>query len=710
MSINKGRQGQKSSTKNDAPTSNTVEDTVDKGNGLEPLSEFKETQESKAALHEKEETRGVEPESNCKSSDAQGASVSNQGIHNSKSTGKSKGKTAESIQEDIKKKNEDADDLKQRLIAVKKELEEENQRNAYISHQLHSANKETKELKQRNGKIYQKLQVRDEQYHILEMNFNKCRNEVSALQNSIKREQEKCQKIAEDRDVFKDSWSAGKSRGKTAESIQEEIKKKNEEADDLKQRLITVNKELEEENHRNGIISRQLHTTNRELEELKQRNGKIYQKLQVRDEQYCILEMNFNKCRNEVSALQNSIKREQENCQKIAEDRDLFKDRLQIRDEEYLNLEKKFIKCQNEVSALQISIKGEEEKCQKIAEDRDLFKDRLQIRDEEYLNLEKKFIKCQNEVSALQIGIKGEEEKCQKITEDRDLFKNRLQIRDEEYHILETNFTNCQNEVSTLQNSLKREEEKCQKIAEERDLFKDRLQIRDEEYHILETNFTNCQNEVSTLQNSLKREEEKCQKIAEERDLFKDRFNELAETKSTTGNAHIQDISDLNRSQKLEEKLSELDDNECTLYSDAIESLQENEDLDEKMTVQKLLETFKTCVSFCQLKAEEQEMQLMASVRNSVEFSSAEKVELCKGSMEGQEKDVLTPKDTKMFKDFLKAKGMNSLSHLKRVFLAEHPDCVAQGQPLQDFVLGCLEVCWLAAIQDPPLAFDWTFP
>ena len=31
-------------------------------------------------------------------------------------------------------------------------------------------------------------------------------------------------------------------------------------------------------------------------------------------------------------------------------------------------------------------------------------------------------------------------------------------------------------------------------------------------------------------------------------------------------------------------------------------------------------------------------MQLMASVRNSVEFSSAEKVELCNGSMEGQEK------------------------------------------------------------------------
>ena len=31
----------------------------------------------------------------------------------------------------------------------------------------------------------------------------------------------------------------------------------------------------------------------------------------------------------------------------------------------------------------------------------------------------------------------------------------------------------------------------------------------------------------------------------------------------------------------MEEKLSELDDNECTVYSDAIESLQENEDLDE---------------------------------------------------------------------------------------------------------------------------------
>ena len=40
--------------------------------------------------------------------------------------------------------------------------------------------------------------------------------------------------------------------------------------------------------------------------------------------------MNFNKCRNEVSALQNSIKREKEMCQKIAEDRDLFKDRYSV--------------------------------------------------------------------------------------------------------------------------------------------------------------------------------------------------------------------------------------------------------------------------------------------------------------------------------------------------------------------------------------------
>ena len=51
----------------------------------------------------------------------------------------------------------------------------------------------------------------------------------------------------------------------------------------------------------------------------------------------------------------------------------------------------------------------------------------------------------------------------------------------------------------------------------------------------------------------------------------------------------------------MEKKLSELDDNECTLYSDAIDSLQENEDLDEKMTVQKLLETFKIFSLFLSL-------------------------------------------------------------------------------------------------------------
>ena len=49
-------------------------------------------------------------------------------------------------------------------------------------------------------------------------------------------------------------------------------------------------------------------------------------------------------------------------------------------------------------------------------------------------------------------------------------------------------------------------------------------------------------------------------------------------------------------------------------------------------------------------------------------------------------------------------------SYILQVFFAENPDCAAQGKPLQDFVLSCLEVCWLSAIQDPPLAFDWNFP
>lgn len=62
------------------------------------------------------------------------------------------------------------------------------------------------------------------------------------------------------------------------------------------------------------------------------------------------------------------------------------------------------------------------------------------------------------------------------------------------------------------------------------------------------------------------------------------------------GNAHIQDLSDMNRPQKLGEKLSELYDNEWT---DAFEDLRDTENLDEKSNVLKLLEIFKVCIYLC---------------------------------------------------------------------------------------------------------------
>lgn len=106
-----GGQGQKTSTKNDAPKSNTVEDAVDKGDGPEPLSESQETQESKAALHEKEETRGVQPESDCQ-----------EGNQREQSEGKpNKNETEGSAKKRKKNKNKKPDDV---ISKVEKQAEE----------------------------------------------------------------------------------------------------------------------------------------------------------------------------------------------------------------------------------------------------------------------------------------------------------------------------------------------------------------------------------------------------------------------------------------------------------------------------------------------------------------------------------------------------------------------------------------------------------
>uniref|UniRef100_K1PUQ4 Uncharacterized protein n=1 Tax=Magallana gigas TaxID=29159 RepID=K1PUQ4_MAGGI len=252
------------------------------------------------------------------------------------------------------------------------------------------------------------------------------------------------------------------------------------------------------------------------------------------------------------------------------------------------------------------------------------------------------------------------------------------------------------------------------KMKPNKHIFNQILNRRDEQLHHFNNEYKKLNEEVMNLRMELGREKEKCKKLedsnkhlAEDRDQFKDRFSKLAETKLTAGNAHIQDLSDMNRPQKLGEKLSELYDNEWT---DAFEDLRDTENLDEKSIVQKLLEIFKTCVSFCQLNAEQQEMSIMESVRKSLDFSWTEKSELCNGSLEDSNQDILSPRDTKILKDLLKTKAGVSVSHVKKMFLAENPNYAALGENVQAFINGCLEVCWLSAIQDPPLAFDWNFP
>lgn len=49
-----------------------------------------------------------------------------------------------------------------------------------------------------------------------------------------------------------------------------------------------------------------------------------------------------------------------------------------------------------------------------------------------------------------------------------------------------------------------------------------------------------------------------------------------------------------------------------------------------------------TCVSFCQLNAEQQEMSIMESVRKSLDFSWTEKSELCNGSLEDSDQVTIS--------------------------------------------------------------------
>ncbi|XP_060552378.1 uncharacterized protein LOC132713721 [Ruditapes philippinarum] len=202
--------------------------------------------------------------------------------------------------------------------------------------------------------------------------------------------------------------------------------------------------------------------------------------------------------------------------------------------------------------------------------------------------------------------------------------------------------------------------------------------------------YTSVKEPLSALQNRYKAANDEMVKIEKELSESKSRLSRMMGNKLGDNNPDIADLSDKNRPTKLAEKNTELYDNEWT---DAYEVFL-NHYKTEKQTIEKLLEMLQDIKSECDKITKEQELKL----------TEALKLKRSAGSVPDHV--------FKQLKDFRRFTAEESLPEVIEICLRslryKSYTRFLKSTDVLKFFKGCVELCWLMNVQDPPLVFGDT--
>ncbi|XP_056012095.1 uncharacterized protein LOC125681061 isoform X2 [Ostrea edulis] len=221
-----------------------------------------------------------------------------------------------------------------------------------------------------------------------------------------------------------------------------------------------------------------------------------------------------------------------------------------------------------------------------------------------------------------------------------------------------------------------------------------------EECKNLEIRLSDSQAEVRNLESKLSYTEEILKDQRREKKIFMSKFEEerkekekaltrlssIAGDKLRLNNPGIADLSDENRPNKLGEKFSELYDNEWT---EAYESL-DNAGLNEEEIIKKLLDILKEVYNCCQHYAKAQRHRLIQVIT-------------LPSRSEEQSQDAATPeKVMSKVVDLQKQTASIALSDVKNTIITTRSE-FADNEVKQKYMDRCMQLCWMMAIQDPPM-------
>lgn len=214
-----------------------------------------------------------------------------------------------------------------------------------------------------------------------------------------------------------------------------------------------------------------------------------------------------------------------------------------------------------------------------------------------------------------------------------------------------------------------------------------------------EKSFGSHQKEISKLTAQL---QQKVQIIAEHEITIRQleernnetltRLSAMASAKLTDGNANIADLSDENRPTKLSEKFSELYDNEWT---NAFEFLTEIKKLDEETAILTLLKVLCVIYLDCKTKANEDYKSLVTGIQSFIVLKDQEiPKDFLKFAKDARKKN---------FKGELKNVRKKVKENIHKIF----PDkTVRKTEAVKKYLETSLQLCWLMAVQDPPVHMD----
>ncbi|XP_045206821.2 uncharacterized protein LOC123559064 [Mercenaria mercenaria] len=246
--------------------------------------------------------------------------------------------------------------------------------------------------------------------------------------------------------------------------------------------------------------------------------------------------------------------------------------------------------------------------------------------------------------------------------------KRMIYAQEEKLKEAEENIKRIENEnadkIQTLRKIMKTETENMRKTFEEQLIEKDKeLVILNEKLYFVE----------------------------EEKDGLLLRLSAMAGAKLTEGNANIADLSDENRPTKLAEKYSELYDNEWT---DAFDVLTKDGKRNDQEAIQILAKSLCVAYSICRDKANEDLNNIIDALRKYHGVTDLP-TEILK-EIKDQRK--------KLFRRPIGDLRQNYKNQAKTNIIMDKAE--KKAKPVKIFVTKSLELCWLMAIQDPPVFVD----